>query len=139
MKFYKKSSSKSPRSKAISALDRVFSLFIRHRDSQNGLFKCISCGEIKDFSQADCGHYINRAIMATRYDEINCNAQCRYCNRFREGNSQGYRQGLINKYGEQAVLMLEAKKNNVCHLSMLDIEILTKLYKDKFAEMKNKA
>ena len=59
-------------------LDKEFSLYIRLRDSMpNGYFRCISCGEIKPFEQADCGHYINRQHMNTRYDEMNCNAQCR--------------------------------------------------------------
>ena len=42
-------------------LDKEFSLFIRLRDAMpNGYFKCISCGQIKPFEQADNGHYINR-------------------------------------------------------------------------------
>ena len=70
-------------------LDKEFSLFIRLRDSSGGYFKCISCGQIKPFEQADCGHYINRQHMSTRFDEMNCNAQCRKCNRFMEGNMSG--------------------------------------------------
>ena len=47
-------------------LDVVFSLFIRLRDARkDGTFKCISCGQIKSFDQADCGHYINRQHMST--------------------------------------------------------------------------
>ena len=39
-------------------LDKEFSLFIRLRDCMpNGSFRCISCGQIKPFTQADCGHY----------------------------------------------------------------------------------
>lgn len=68
-------------------LDKEFSLFIRLRDAMpNGYFRCISCGQIKPFEQADNGHYINRQHMNTRFDEMNCNAQCRHCNRFMEGN-----------------------------------------------------
>lgn len=94
-------------------LDNAFSVFIRLRDSSaNGTFKCISCGRTLPYEQADCGHYINRKHMSTRYSEVNCNAQCRSCNRFDEGNIQGYRRGLIDKYGERAVLLLEASKND---------------------------
>lgn len=60
-------------------LDRVFSEYIRKRDSKDGYFTCISCGRILPYEQADCGHYINRIHMATRYSEVNCNAQCRKC------------------------------------------------------------
>ena len=85
--YYKKPArkpTKKSRNATLKAkLDRVFSEYIRLRDTEgrtkDGFFKCISCGQIKPYSQADCGHYIGRQHMATRYNEINCNAQCRYC------------------------------------------------------------
>lgn len=111
-------------------LDKEFSLYIRLRDAMpNSYFRCISCGQIKPFEQADCGHYINRQHMSTRFDEMNCNAQCRKCNRFMEGNIQGYRQGLIAKYGEQRVLLLEAKKNQTRKYSDFEYKELIKYYK----------
>lgn len=110
-------------------LDKEFSLYIRLRDSSGGYFKCISCGQIKPFEQADCGHYINRQHMSTRFDEMNCNAQCRHCNRFMEGNMQGYRQGLVAKYGEQEVQLLEAKKYQSRKYSDFEYEQLIKYYK----------
>ncbi|MCD7923659.1 MAG: recombination protein NinG [Bacteroides sp.] len=61
-------------------LDKEFSLFIRLRDCMpNGYFRCISCGQIKPFGQADCGHYFSRTHLATRFDENNCHAECRHC------------------------------------------------------------
>lgn len=111
-------------------LDKEFSLFIRLRDAMpNGCFRCISCGQIKPFEQADCGHYINRQHMATRFDEMNCNAQCRACNRFDEGNMQGYRRGLVAKYGEQRVFLLEARKNEVRQYSDFEYTVLIAHYK----------
>lgn len=81
MKITEKGKMKKPNLKA--KLDRVFSEYIRLRDTaghtKDGYFRCISCGQIKPYSQADCGHYIGRQHMATRYNEINCNAQCRNC------------------------------------------------------------
>ena len=118
---------KKPDLKAL--LDKEFSLFIRLRDSSGGYFKCISCGQIKPFEQADCGHYINRQHMSTRFDEMNCNAQCRKCNRFMEGNMSGYRRGLVAKYGEQRVLLLESKKNQTRKYSDFEYEQLIKYYK----------
>lgn len=118
-------------------LDKEFSLFIRFRDCMpNGYFRCISCDEMKPFEQADNGHYINRQHMNTRYDEVNCNAQCRRCNRFQEGNMQGYRQGLIKKYGEQRVILLEAKKNIPRQYTEFEYEQLIKYYKAKANELK---
>ncbi|MBP1616143.1 MAG: putative recombination protein [Bacteroidetes bacterium] len=111
-------------------LDKEFSLFIRLRDAMpNGCFRCISCGHIKPFEQADNGHYINRQHMSTRFDEMNCNAQCRKCNRFMEGNIQNYRKGLIAKYGEQKVILLEAKQGITRKYSDFEYEQLIKYYK----------
>ena len=118
-------------------LDKEFSLFIRLRDTMpSGFFRCISCGQIKPYEQADCGHYINRQHMSTRYDEMNCNAQCRKCNRFMEGNIQGYRQGLIAKYGEQRVLLLEAKKNQTRKYSDFEYRELIKYYNALWKKLK---
>lgn len=118
-------------------LDKEFSLFIRLRDTMpSGFFRCISCGQIKPYEQADCGHYINRQHMSTRFDETNCNAQCRKCNRFMEGNIQGYRQGLIAKYGEQRVLLLEAKKNQTRKYSDFEYRELIKYYNALWKKLK---
>lgn len=77
--------------------------------------------------------------MNTRFNEMNCNAQCRKCNRFMEGNMQGYRQGLVAKYGEQKVLMLEAMKSQKRKYSDFGLIELTKYYKalgDKLSKEK---
>ena len=116
-------------------LDKVFSEYIRKRDTRNGVFKCISCGRILPYEQADCGHYINRKHMSTRFDEMNCNAQCISCNRFDEGNIQGYRQGLVALYGEQQVTLLEAKKHNLRKYSDFEYEVLIKHYKEEIKKL----
>jgi len=119
-------------------LDRVFSLFIRQRDAdQNGNIICISSEVIIPWKKSDCGHYINRKHMATRWDEINCNAQSRSDNRFDEGNMSGYRQGLIKKYGEPVVEMLELKKFNTSNIGKAEMLLLIELYKAKNKAFKN--
>ena len=69
--------------------------------------------------------------MATRYSELNCNAQCRKCNRFDEGNSVGYRKGLIEKIGEDKVILLEAMKNTTHKLSTTELQMIAKHYKEE--------
>jgi hypothetical protein len=114
--------------------DDVFSLFIRTRDSQayeGKAFRCISCGRVLSIDQADCGHYVNRSHMSLRFSEANCSAQCRFCNRFQEGNMQDYRKGLIQKIGEQKVVLLEAQKNITNKISNFELEILAKHYREE--------
>lgn len=122
------------RSAAIRKADTAFSIFIRTRDAQpyNGThFRCISCGRILPIEKADCGHYINRQHMALRYSELNCHAQCSHCNRFDEGNATGYRKGLLQKIGEQRLLLLEAQKYTTNKLSVFELEAIAKHYKEE--------
>ncbi len=120
-------------------LDTIFSEFIRRRDANSeGFIRCISCGKVVHWGDSDCGHYINRRHNSTRYDEQNCNAQCRSCNRFDEGNIQGYRRGLIKKIGEKATDMLEVKKHNVCKMGQSEINLLADVYRKKLKEIKDK-
>lgn len=118
-------------------LDVVFSEFIRLRDSKaDGTFQCISCGRTLSYNQADCGHYINRKHMSTRFSEMNCNAQCRSCNRFDEGNIQGYRRGLIGKHGESAVILLEARKNQVNKIADYEYQTMISHYRKEIKRLK---
>ena len=117
-------------------LDKEFSLFIRLRDAMpNGYFRCISCGQIKPFEQADCGHYFSRTHLATRFDENNCHAECRHCNRFKADHLEGYRENLIAKIGQQKFDLLKWKikdsKDNPQNYkkSDFDYEQLIKYYK----------
>ena len=118
-------------------LDTVFALFVRLRDAlPGGVFRCISCGRLLPIEQSDCGHYINRQHMATRFNEKNCNAQCRKCNRFDEGNIQGYRRGLIAKYGAPTVLMLEAMKNQINKISDFEYRAMIDYYRKEVKRLK---
>lgn len=99
-------------------LDRVFSLYIRLRDCMpNGMCRCISCGQIKEFAKFDCGHYWSRSHIGTRWDEDNCNAECQYCNRMTGGEHMiGYRENLIKKIGMQRFQLLEVKAHGYSDL-----------------------
>lgn len=103
----------------VKKLDKVFSLYIRLRDVMpSGLFRCISCGKIKPYEQEDCGHYISRTHMATRFDEDNCHGECRSCNRLSSDHLIGYRKNLIEKIGMDRVAALEWKHNQTKHWTM---------------------
>lgn len=118
-------------------LDRVFSEYIRLRDSDgNGYGRCISCGRIVHWKDADAGHYVNRKHMSLRYDEKNVNLQCRSCNRFDEGNMAGYALGLEEKYGSQVHNYLRIKKHNHAHYSEVVYKELIRYYKNLIDELK---
>ena len=125
---------KASRLTLVRNADTAFSLYIRTRDSQayeGRAFRCISCGRVLPIEQADCGHYVNRSHMSLRFSEQNCNAQCRHCNRFKEGDFTGYRKGLIQKIGEQKLELLEAMKNTPNKIHNFELEVLAKHYKQE--------
>ena len=135
--FYKKKKkevSKTPKAKKApdykAKLDREFSLFIRLRDAMpNGYFRCISCGQIKPFEQADCGHFHSRTHMATRFDEDNCSSECRFCNRFKADHMIGYRENLIQKIGQQRFDLLKWKSSTFKKITDFEYKELIKYYK----------
>jgi len=136
--FYKKSKNKSSGLK--DKLDKVFSEFIRLRDSKKyGFehFRCISCGQIKSYSQADCGHFYSRRYMSTRYDEDNCNAECRGCNSYDGDHLIGYQRNLIEKIGEKRFNLLAYKKNQTKQWSDFELIELINYYKKQVKEMKD--
>lgn len=121
----------------IKKLDRIFSEFIRLRDTMpNGMFRCISCGKIKPYSQADCGHYHSRTHMSTRFDEDNANAECRSCNRFCADHLVGYRKNLIAKIGEHRYNVLEWRAHQTKKWSDFELKELIKHYQAKIKDLK---
>ena len=107
-------------------LDRVFSAYIRLRDVMpSGVFRCISCGQIKQFSQGDCGHYHSRTHMATRWEPDNANMECQGCNRVKSDHLIGYRRNLIDKIGLDRVNRLEMLAHSQKH--WLDSELQDKI------------
>lgn len=123
---------KKTRKQLVKDLDKVFSLYIRQRDTGAfGTFICCSCGKRKIFEQSDAGHFINRRWMATRWREDNVHGQCRSCNRFDEGNAVGYTMFMIDKYGRDHVEYLQGLKNAGQKFTTTELELMIQDYKNR--------
>lgn len=110
--------------------DKWFGRYIRLRDTdEDGYGQCISCSAWKPYSELDCGHFVNRGRMSLRYNEVNCNAQCRDCNRFDEGNNVGYVRGMLKKWGQDAVDLLESKKRQIRRYAGWEYTEIAKYYR----------
>lgn len=123
-----------PKTQSIPSLtakaQKVFNEFIRHRDSQDGYFNCISCGQTKPTDQMHAGHYLSVGHhTALRFNEVNTNGQCIRCNLHLHGNQIGYRNGLIRKYGEQKVLLLEGYQRRPYKLGRAELLEIIEKYK----------
>lgn len=118
----------------IAEAQATFNAFIRARDAGR---PCICCGRTRDSSQAtggvwDAGHFRSRGSAPhLRFDERNVHAQLKYCNRYASGNMAGYRLGLIDRIGLEAVEALEsdqtARKWPVDELKAIKAEYLAKV------------
>lgn len=130
---------KKSRQTLINKLDRLFSLYIRLRDSKRysyKYFRCISCGNIQEFSKADAGHYMSRKHMSTRFDEMNVHCECRACNRFSADHIVAYRRNLVALYGEAKVQWIEAKAKQSCKITDFELEQLIVYYDALVKRMK---
>ena len=96
--------------------DKWFSQYVRLRDSERvgteWYGKCITCsyhkgvayidetGKLRFVAGWDNGHFIGRGNKYLRYDEENCNLQCKFhCNNMLSGNIEKYKPALDAKYG----------------------------------------
>lgn len=94
----------------VALAQTAFNSFIRARDAGKG---CICCGKpLEDGAIGggyDAGHY--RSVGSAphlRFDETNCHAQSKRCNRYLAGNHVAYRSGLIERIGLRSVELIEA-------------------------------
>jgi hypothetical protein len=83
--------------------------YVKKRDK--GL-PCISCG-CSYHSRFQAGHFYKAELYSNmKFDPNNIHGQCPQCNMYRDGNEQGYRQGLIVRHGKDFVNKLDLKAKN---------------------------
>mgnify|MGYP001615837737 FL=1 len=121
---------------------RHFSKFIRLRDALKTTgtlthVKCLTCGKLLQISFCDAGHFVSRRYKATLFDERNVNTQCRYCNRFLDGNLLEYRRQIIRLYGEGIDTELETKSRQLKKYTVDELTKLAECYKLKCKELIN--
>ena len=81
---------------------KTFNKWIRERDKNSG---CISCGG----GVHNAGHFYHGHIYsALQFNEVNVQGQCVHCNLSKAGNEKGFRQGLIRRYGQDKVDLLDS-------------------------------
>ena len=122
----------------ITKLDKVFSEYIRRRDADEyGRVKCCTCDAVAHWSEVDCGHWMHRSNMGTRFDEENCHAQCRVCNRHFDGEFNKHRAYIIERHGFDASCDLGHKRIKEVHLMQYEIDQMTQDYKDKIKALES--
>lgn len=108
-----------------SEAKKSFQKWIRLRDKNQ---PCISCGKVSD--QMDGGHFKKSEIYSgVIFNEMNCHAQCRKCNRYLNGNELNYRLGLINRYGLEYANNIEQIANETRQYKYTKEELIAKKLK----------
>ena len=97
----------------------AFNAYVRARDRRRG-YRCISCDRHLNYNKSggavDAGHYLSRGSAAghsLKFHLWNVHSQCVTCNRYKQGQSAGYRVGLIWRIGYEKVNWLENHDHEV--------------------------
>lgn len=115
----------------VKKLDEVFSQWLRKSYANDfGMASCYTCGAFKHYKDLQCGHFISRGHMMTRWDETNCRVQCPGCNIFKNGNYTEYSYRLLKEIGEGGMDELMEKKKEIKQFSIKDLQELIKKYGD---------
>lgn len=125
----------------IAEAQDVFNRFIRARDAG---MPCICCGQHPKSESItggtwDAGHYRSRGSAGhLRFNEDNCHAQLKNCNRYGAGRAVDYRIGLIARIGIERVEALES--NNAVHKwTATELRAIKVTYKQKLKDLKAKS
>jgi hypothetical protein len=87
----------------------LFSLYIRHKYSKNGMCQCFTCYVVKPIKEMQAGHFVSRMYGATFIDERNVHPQCSKCNILLKSNPDAYALNLQRKYGNDIIEILHKK------------------------------
>ena len=116
-------------------LDAVFSIWTRRRfNPQIGMAICVSCGTAKPWRELQCGHFVSRVRLATRWDPENCAPQCGACNVLRRGNPVGYARWLENRYGPSIFATLDDRSRRSVKFTRSDLQAMIDDYSAKIKE-----
>ena len=129
----------------ISTLKRrvwgVFSIYIRLRDCMRTTGsleygECFTCGETFPFNELDAGHFIPGRHNGNLFSERGCQAQCRTCNRFKDGNVLEYRRQIVELYGEGVDLELEEEAKRIVKFTVDELLEFEDYIKEKIEKLK---
>lgn len=123
------------RSFYVKKLDAIFSKYIRRRFAENDISECYTCGKKDHWKNLQCGHFMSRRFYSTRWDDKNCQVQCKGCNVFRYGEQFKFSVHLDKEYGEGTAEMLEYNSKQLLKIYMPQLKLLILKYEELVKEM----
>lgn len=91
-------------------LDAIFSKYIRQKYPA----ECYTCN--KRDTPLQCGHFVSRQYLATRWDENNCRPQCVGCNIYGHGKPLDFEERLKRELGADFVETMKATRHQILKL-----------------------
>jgi Bacteriophage Lambda NinG protein len=137
---YEEGIEQESRKNLIEDLDIYFSRYIRIKHSdREGYVKCFTSGRRMRWEELQCGHYISRSHLSTRWLDLNCRPQSEHDNCALSGNLEVFKRKLDEERSGTSDYLLElsreVSKPSLEDLKQLLIEIK---YKLKIAQSKFK-
>lgn len=86
--------------------DKYFSLFIRAKYPK----ECYTCG---NKGTLQCGHFISRLYLATRWEESNARPQCVGCNIWGRGKPLDFEERLKKEIGAEKVEEMKLRRKEL--------------------------
>jgi len=124
------------RKEALKKADKWFSIYIRIRDAnQDGNISCITCGRIVHWTKAHAGHFQRRALMATRFEEMNVHAQCSICNTFREGEQYRHGKAINLLHGRKTADWLISRSKRTVKYSKENLDDIARENQEEAREL----
>jgi hypothetical protein len=113
--------------KLIAQIDSLLSEVVRLTDMDaDGNCTCKTCGAKDHWTLMQCGHFIPRAHMATRFDLKNVNVQCSTCNCMCDGNEEIHSNHIDQIHGEGTAYKLRVKSHEEVKFMAHELEGMKK-------------
>lgn len=122
----------------VSDLDIVFSQYIRNRyANKEKIVECYTCNKKMTIAESQCGHFISRSNLGTRWMEANCRPQCMECNCIKLGNLEEYEHRL-HEENSGSVEYLQEIARQVAKPTKDELKSLIIEYRSKLGLVKKK-
>jgi len=129
------------KSKAKVKLDKALSDYVRKSNADEfGQVNCFTCTARKNWKLVDCGHFITRSKMSTRWlykpeeGMVNMMPQCKQCN-LTGGQQYLFAKRLDVIYGEGTADKILRKSNETTKFSIAELQEMTAYYNDLFRKL----
>jgi 5-methylcytosine-specific restriction endonuclease McrA len=108
--------------------DRIFSLYIRAKYPKI-CYTCLATGKT-----LQCGHFISRSYLATRWNENNARPQCVGCNIWGRGKPLDFEEHLKSEIGPEEVEQLKLQRKLLIKPTRFFYETLIANYQEKLKQ-----